>query len=138
MRRSLLIALLALLAGCTSPEQQARPAITARILQPSQPAAACIAAGLGREFQDPSPQFEMFRDTAEISVRAPRGGLIAFVTVAPDPLGGTMVKFYNGELYWPRIEFSGIFPDIGRDNWHRAERAIRACATESAAIPTSL
>jgi hypothetical protein len=38
-----------------------------------------------------------------------------------------VVKFYNGELYWPNHEVSGVYPDTMRDNWHRVERAVQGC-----------
>lgn len=116
------------LAGCSSSEMNSRPAIVMKIAPATKTATPCVAEGLGREFQDTIPNVETFGGVDHISVNAPRGGLLAFVTVEPGPSGGSLVKFYDGDLYWPKAQISGVFPDIARDNWHRAEKAITACA----------
>lgn len=94
----------------------------------------CIAGNLSREFQDTLPVVNRgnTHDSTEISVEAPRGGLLAFVTVDPLPSGDSHVTIYNGDLYWPRRNTSGVFPDFLRDNWHRTERAVLECANKSA------
>jgi hypothetical protein len=73
-------------------------------------------------------------DSTEITVEAPRGGLLAFVTVDPLPSGDSHVTIYNGELYWPRRQVSGEIPDFLRDNWHRTERAVLACTSKTASL----
>lgn len=137
MRRSrfLPFALLLALGGCTSSQMMAEPSITARIDQPPDAMADCLAASLAREFSGTAPDLLHFGPKSEISVYAPRGGLVAFLTVEPHPNGKSLVKFYNGDLYWPTQQVSGIFPDLARDNWHRVDAAIRACAPVSAEAP---
>ena len=117
-----------ILTACSSGAMMSRPDIVMKIAPATNTATACVADGLGREFQDTIPAIETVRGVSQISVNAPRGGLLAFVTVEPGPGGGSLVKFYNGDLYWPKTQISGVFPDIARDNWHRAEKAITACA----------
>ena len=94
----------------------------------------CIAGNLSQEFQDTLPVVNRgnIHDSTEISVEAPRGGLLAFVTVDPLPSGDSHVTIYNGNLYWTRRNTSGVFPDFLRDNWHRTERAVLACADKAA------
>lgn len=116
------------LAGCSSTEMMSRPQIVMKIAPATNTATTCVAQGFSREFQDTIPSIEVVRGVSQISVNAPRGGLLAFVTVEPGPGGGSVVKFYNGDLYWPKTQISGVFPDLARDNWHRAEKAITGCA----------
>jgi hypothetical protein len=94
----------------------------------------CIAGNLSREFRDILPVVNRgnTHDSTEIAVEAPRGGLLAFITVDPLPSGDSHVTIYNGNLYWPRQNTSGVFPDFLRDNWHRSERAVLACANRTA------
>jgi hypothetical protein len=94
----------------------------------------CIAGNLSREFQDTLPVVNRgnTHDSTEITVEAPRGGLLAFVTVDPLPSGDSHVTIYNGELYWPRRQVSGELPDVLRDNWHRTERAVLQCSNKAA------
>ncbi len=94
----------------------------------------CIADHLGQEFRDTLPVVSHgnTHDSDEISVEAPRGGLLAFVTVEPLPSGDSHVTIYNGNLYWPSHNTSGVFPDFLRDNWHRTEHAVLACANKPA------
>jgi hypothetical protein len=123
------------LSACTSTELLAKPDITARIDQNPEVMANCLSASLANEFRGAMPDLLFFGPKSEISLYAPRGGLIAFVTVEPHPNGKSLVKFYNGDLYWPTHQVSGVFPDIARDNWHRADSAIRACVPVSAQAP---
>ncbi len=116
------------ISGCSSSAMMSRPDIVMKIAPATPTATACVATGLSREFQDTIPAVETVSGVNQISVTAPRGGLLAFVTVEPGPGGGSLVKFYNGDLYWPKTQVSGVFPDIARDNWHRAEKAISDCA----------
>jgi hypothetical protein len=89
----------------------------------------CVANNLGKEFQDGVPVIEHGNTpgSAEITINAPRGAVLGFVTLEPIPSGGTTVTFYDGQLYWPSRVSSGVWPDVARDNWHRAERAVLAC-----------
>jgi hypothetical protein len=136
MRLAALTALLCLsLGACASTEMMAKPDITARLPQQPEGVANCLAQALANEFRGAAPDLLFFGPKAEISVYAPRGGLIAFVTVEPYPNGKSLVKFYNGDLYWPTHQVSGVFPDMARDNWHRADNAIKACAPVSAEAP---
>ncbi|WP_374651660.1 hypothetical protein [Dongia sp.] len=135
MRPFLLPLLLLGLSGCASSEMMAKPDITARVDQTPEPMANCLAQALANEFRGAAPDLLFFGPKAEISVYAPRGGLIAFVTVEPHPNRKSIVKFYNGDLYWPTHQVSGVFPDMARDNWHRADAAIRACVPTTAESP---
>ena len=94
----------------------------------------CVVNELGKEFRDGVPVVERGNtpNSAEITINAPRGGVLGFVTVEPIPSGGTAVTFFDGQLYWPNRVSSGVWPDVGRDNWHRAERAIIACSKSDA------
>jgi hypothetical protein len=93
----------------------------------------CIAGNLSREFKDTLPVVNRgnTHDSTEISVEAPRGGLLAFVKIEPLPSGDSHVTIYNGDLYWPARNTSGVFPDFLRDNWHRTERAVLACTNQT-------
>jgi hypothetical protein len=116
-----------LLAGCMPASKVAEPTLTMKLGAEVQPAAQCISTGLGTELRDPHPRVDYYRNEAEITINAPRGGVLAFVTVEPDVYKGSVVKFYNGDLYWPNHESSGVYPDVARDNWHRVERAVHGC-----------
>ncbi|WP_374383689.1 hypothetical protein [Dongia sp.] len=137
--RPLLASLVLLLgtAACTSTDMLAKPDITARVDQSPETMANCLAQALANEFRGAAPDLLFFGPKAEISVYAPRGGLIAFVTVEPHPNNKSLVKFYNGDLYWPTHQVSGVFPDMARDNWHRADAAIRACVPTTAESPAA-
>jgi hypothetical protein len=136
MRIALLPILLLLgTSACTSTGMLAKPDITARVDQSPEALANCLTGTLANEFRGAQPDLLFFGPKSEISVYAPRGGLIAFVTVEPHPNNKAVVKFYNGDLYWPTHQVSGVFPDMARDNWHRADAAIRACVPVSAEVP---
>ena len=94
----------------------------------------CIANNLGKEFQDSVPVIEHGNTpgSAEITLNASRGAMIGFVTVEPIASGGSAVTFYDGQLYWPSRVSSGVWPDVARDNWHRAERAVLLCGRDQA------
>src|SRR5437879_4093680 len=100
----------ALSAGCMPAARVAEPALVMKVGSEYQPAAQCITTGLGIEFRDKHPRLDFYRREAEITLEAPRGGVLAFVTVEPDVYKGSVVKFYNGDLYWPKHEVSGIYP----------------------------
>jgi hypothetical protein len=89
----------------------------------------CIAGSLGKEFQDTVPVVDRGNTPGarEITINAPRGGVLGFVTIEPIASGGSAVTYYDGKLYWPNRVTSGVFQDFARDNWHRAERAILNC-----------
>lgn len=136
MRIAPLPLLLLLGAGaCTSTELLAKPDITARIDQPPMVMSGCLNDSLATEFRGAYPDSQQFGPRTEISLYAPRGGLIAFITVEPHTGGKSLVKYYNGDLYWPTHQVSGVFPDMARDNWHRIERALQACAPVTATLP---
>ena len=135
MRLFLSLILLLTVSACTSREHLAKADISARIDQTPEILANCLAQALANEFRGAAPDLLFFGPKAEISVYAPRGGLIAFVTVEPHPNNKSLVKFYNGDLYWPIHQINGVFPDMARDNWHRADAAFRACAPATAANP---
>jgi hypothetical protein len=118
---------LLLLGGCMPASKVAEPTLTMKVASDVQPAAQCISTGLGLEMRDKHPRLDFYRNQAEITIEAPRGGVLAFVTVEPDVYKGSVVKFYNGDLYWPRHDVSGAYPDLARDNWHRVERAVHNC-----------
>jgi predicted small secreted protein len=122
-----LLAASLLLSACMPASRVADPALTMKVGADVQSAAQCISTGLGIELRDKHPRLEFDRNEAEITIEAPRGGVLAFVTVEPDAYKGSVVKFYNGELYWPRHDVSGVYPDLARDNWHRVERTVHNC-----------
>lgn len=126
------------LAACTSTSLLAKPDITARIDQTPDVMAPCMASALATQFPGTEPDLLVFGPKSEISVYAPRGGLVAFVTVEPHPNNKSVVKFYNGDLYWPTHQVNGMFPDMARDNWHRADAAIKSCVPVSAQAPGSM
>lgn len=132
-KRTILAAIVALstgalaLSGCMPAARVAEPTLTMKVGAAMQPAAQCISANLGQEMQDKHPRLDFYRNQAEITINAPRGGVLAFVTVEPDIYRGSIVKFYSGDLYWPSNQVSGVYPDLMRDNWHRAERAVQNC-----------
>jgi hypothetical protein len=94
----------------------------------------CIAAQMGKEFLDAVPVIGRGNTpgASEITLNAPRGAMLAFVTVDPLPSGDSHVTVYQGKLYWPNHVTSGVFPDVARDNWHRAEEAVMKCNTPEA------
>lgn len=129
IRRPLVLMMISALSlGACMPEARvAEPTLTMKLGAAVEPAAQCISSGLATELRDPHPRVDYYRNQAEITINAPRGGVLAFLTVQPDVYKGSVVKFYNGELYWPNHEVSGVYPDTMRDNWHRVERAVQNC-----------
>jgi hypothetical protein len=130
MRRPLAVIVLIFfiqgLAGCAwvnnDPIAMKLPGTTAQVTP-------CIANNLGKEFQDGVPVIEHGNTpgSTEITINAARGAMVGFVTVEPISSGGSAVTYYDGKLYWPNRVSSGVWSDFGRDNWHRAERAILLC-----------
>ena len=123
------------LAGCTPTSLVAQPDIVMKSAVPPATLALCIAQDLGRQMRDARPRLVYYRGIHEISVNSPRGDLLAFLTVEDDWANGSVVSFYNGDLYWPDRTTSGMFPDVARDNWHRAENAVIACQPRAATRP---
>jgi hypothetical protein len=132
-RRVLLAILLTLqgLAGCSWVNNEP---MEFKVPGPTGQTTPCIASAMGKEFHDIIPVIGRGNvpGGTEITVEAPRGGLLAFVTVDPLPSGDSHVTVYQGNLYWPNHVTSGVFPDVARDNWHRAERAILQCNAKAA------
>jgi hypothetical protein len=127
----MLILLFQCLGGCSwihnDPLAMKLPGTTAQVTP-------CIANNVGKEFQDGVPVIEHGNTpgSTEITINAPRGAMVGFITVEPIPSGGSSVTYYDGQLYWPNRTTSGVFPDFARDNWHRAERAILLCDRDTA------
>lgn len=115
------------LAACTPTSKVAEPDIVMKSAVMPDILAPCLAAKLGQQFRDHRPRRVEYREIHEITVDSPRGEKLAFVTVAPDFAGGSVVSFWNGDLYWPNHVDSGVWPDVARDNWHRFEAAENAC-----------
>ena len=130
--------LLALLAAmgigaCTPAVKVAEPDIVAKSRVAPRALASCLAVELGKVFRDQRPTVAVYRGVHEITVDSPRGEKLAFVTVESDRAGGSKVRFWNGDLYWPDHTVSGVWPDVMRDNWHRFEGANKACQPTTAA-----
>lgn len=128
---------IAAVSGCTPTSLVAQPDIVMKSALPPNALAPCVAERLGQQMRDTRPKLVYYRGIHEISVSSPRGDLLAFMTVEPDWSTGSIVSFYNGDLYWPDRATSGMFPDIARDNWHRAENAVLACQQPAAARPAT-
>lgn len=108
--------------------------VTMKVPGTTEQVTPCIADNLGKEFRDAVPVVEHGNTpgSREITLNAPRGAMVGFVTLQPIPSGGTAVTYYDGKLYWPNRVSSGVWPDVARDNWHRAERAVLQCTPKSA------
>lgn len=119
--------------ACTPTVKVAEPDIVMK--SPVAPPAltSCLAVKLGENFRDRRPTVDVYRGIHEITIDSPRGEKLAFVTVESDRAGGSNVRFWNGDLYWPDHTVSGVWPDVMRDNWHRFEAAQKACQPVSAA-----
>lgn len=125
------------LSACTPTSLVAQPDIVMESAIPPATLAPCVAEKLGRQMRDTMPKLVAYRGIHEISVTSPRGDLLAFLTVEPNWSTGSVVSFYNGDLYWPDRTANGMFPDVARDNWHRAENAVLACQQPIAAKPAA-
>jgi hypothetical protein len=130
---SLLAVLAAGLAGCTPTSKVAEADIVMKSAVPPDELAPCLAVELGRVFRDQRPTVDIYRGMHQITVDSPRGEKLAFVTVETDLADGSVVSFWNGDLYWPHHTASGVWPDIARDNWHRFEAAENACQPQPVA-----
>ncbi len=135
--------LLALLAAmgigaCTPAAKVAEPDIVAKSRLAPRALASCLAVKLGENFRDHRPTVDVYRGVHEITIESPRGEKLAFVTVESDRAGGSKVRFWSGDLYWPDPIVSGVWPDVMRDNWHRFEDANRACQPTTAAKPVPM
>lgn len=115
------------LAACTPTSKVAEPDIVMKSTVMPDILAPCLAMRLGQQFRDHRPKLVEYRQIHEITVDSPRGEKLAFVTVEPDWARGSIVSFWNGDLYWPHHMSSGVWPDVMRDNWHRFEAAEKAC-----------
>jgi hypothetical protein len=131
--------LLAILAAagvgaCTPTIKVAEPDIVMKSPVAPNVLTQCLAIKLGQNFRDQRPTVDTYRGIHEITIESPRGEKLAFVEIEPDYAGGSNVRFWNGDLYWPDHRVSGVWPDVMRDNWHRFEAAQNACqpATASA------
>ena len=134
-----LLAVLAAMAlgACTPTSKVAEPDIVLK--SPVQPnvLASCLAYELGAQFRDNRPTVDVYRGIHEITIDSPRGEKLAFVEVETDYAGGSFVRFWNGDLYWPDRMNSGVWPDTMRDNWHRFENAGKACQPVPDAQPVA-
>ena len=130
----------AILGACTPPSKVAEPDIVMKSEVAPNILAPCLAVKLGENFRDHRPTVDFYRGVHEITVDSQRGEKLAFVTVESDFAGGSVVQFWNGDLYWPNHITSGVWPDVMRDNWHRFEAAENACqpkpATAARAVMT--
>jgi hypothetical protein len=115
------------LGACTPTSKVAEPDIVMKSAVIPQVLTPCLAYKLGQQFRDHRPSVDYYRGVHEISIDSQRGEKLAFVTVESDHAGGSVVSFWNGDLYWPNHISSGVWPDVMRDNWHRFENAENAC-----------
>lgn len=129
----LLAAALAATGACTPTSKVAEPDIVMKSPVAPNVLAQCLAYKLGERFRDQRPVVDIYGGIHEITIESPRGEKLAFVEVQSDYAGGSTVRFWNGDLYWPDHRVSGVFPDVMRDNWHRFEWAERDCQPETAA-----
>lgn len=128
-----LLAILAATAACTPTSKVAEPDIVMKSAVAPNVLAQCLAIKLGERFRDQRPTVDIHGGIHEITIESPRGEKLAFVEVQSDYAGGSTVRFWDGDLYWPDHRVSGVFPDVMRDNWHRFEWAQRACQPATAA-----
>ena len=128
-----LLAILAATGACTPTSKVAEPDIVMKSPVAPNVLAQCLAIKLGERFRDQRPTVDVYERIHEITIESPRGEKLAFVEVQSDYAGGSTVRFWNGDLYWPDHRVSGVFPDTMRDNWHRFEWAERDCQPATAA-----
>jgi len=128
-----LLAILAATAACTPTSKVAEPDIVMKSPVAPSVLAQCLAVKLGERFRDQRPTVDRYEGIHEITIESPRGEKLAFVEVQSDYAGGSTVRFWNGDLYWPDHRVSGVWPDVMRDNWHRFEWAERDCQPTTAA-----
>jgi hypothetical protein len=121
------------LGACTPTSKVAEPDIVMKSPVAPQVLASCLAIKLGENFRDQRPTVDTYRGIHEITIDSPRGEKLAFVEVESDYAGGSTVRYWNGDLYWPNQMVSGVWPDVMRDNWHRVEAAQKACQPAPAA-----
>jgi hypothetical protein len=128
-----LLAILAATGACTPTSKVAEPDIVMESPVAPDVLTRCLAVKLGENFRDERPSVDVYKGIHEISIDSPRGEKLAFVEVETDYAGGSIVRFWNGDLYWPDHRVSGVWPDTMRDNWHRFEAAQRDCQPTTAA-----
>lgn len=131
--RALAVLAVVALGACTPTSKVAEPDIVVKSAVMPDILAPCLAHKLGQQFRDHRPTVALYRGVHEITVDSPRGEKLAFATVESDFAGGSLVRFWNGDLYWPDHTVSGVWPDVMRDNWHRFEGAENACQPAPAA-----
>lgn len=119
--------------ACTPTVKVAEPDIVMKSPVAPGVLASCLAVKLGDRFRDRRPTVDRYRGIREITIDSPRGEKLAFVTVESDRAGGSITRFWNGDLYWPDHRVSGVWPDVMRDNWHRFEAAQNACQPDATA-----
>lgn len=134
---ALLLAVLVAGGACTPTSKVAEPDIVMKSPVAPKVLTQCLAIKLGERFRDQRPIVDTYAGIHEITIESPRGEKLAFVEVQSDYAGGSTVRFWNGDLYWPDHRVSGVWPDVMRDNWHRVEWAHRDCqpAATAAARP---
>jgi hypothetical protein len=128
-----LLAILVATGACTPASKVAEPDIVMKSPVAPNVLAPCLAIKLGERFRDQRPIVDIYAGIHEITIESPRGEKLAFVEVQSDYAGGSTVRFWNGDLYWPDHRVSGVWPDVMRDNWHRVEWAHRDCQPTAAA-----
>jgi len=128
-----LLVALAATAACTPTTKVAEPDIVMKSPVAPNVLAPCLALKLGQNFRDQRPIVDIYAGVHEITIESPRGEKLAFVEVQSDYAGGSTVRFWDGDLYWPDHRVSGVFPDVMRDNWHRFEAAERDCQPTASA-----
>jgi hypothetical protein len=105
--------LIQILAGCAwvnnDPVAMKLPGTTAQVTP-------CITNNLGKEFQDGVPVVAHGNTpgSAEITINAPRGAMLGFVTVEPIPSGGSAVTYYD-QRRLPRLRPRQLAPRGARD-----------------------
>jgi hypothetical protein len=132
-----LLAILATTGACTPTSKVAEPDIVMKSAVAPSVLAQCLAIKLGERFRDHRPVVDTYAGIHEITIESPRGEKLAFVEVQSDYAGGSTVRFWNGDLYWPDHRVSGVWPDTMRDNWHRFEWAGRDCQPAASAARTT-
>ncbi|HKP24553.1 MAG TPA: hypothetical protein VJV39_11870 [Dongiaceae bacterium] len=131
-----LLAVLAATVACTPTSKVAEPDIVMKSPVAPNVLTQCLAIKLGQNFRDQRPIVDTYAGIHEITIESPRGEKLAFVEVQSDYAGGSTVRFWDGDLYWPDHRVSGVWPDVMRDNWHRFEAAERDCQPTASAART--
>src|SRR5687767_12101929 len=96
--RALAVLAAVALAACTPTSKVAEPDIVMKSAVMPDILAPCLAYKLGQQFRDHRPMVAFYRGVHEITVDSPRGEKLAFATVESDFAGGSLVRFWNGDL----------------------------------------